>query len=105
MRRSSVLSLVVVAFGSGCYHYAFEQHPPRDPARVVVHEEHVPTYLNGFLGTGDVNVKKNCKEPVKTELRVTATDVLLSAVTLLVYTPHTLYVTCDADRATASSAR
>jgi hypothetical protein len=30
----------------------------------------------------------------RTELRVTATDVAIGIATLLIYVPHTLYVTC-----------
>jgi hypothetical protein len=99
MRR---LLLVLPLVATGCYHYTFEQRAPRDPSRLVTHEEHVPTYLNGFVGNGEIDATKYCRDPVRTELRVTATDVLVSAVTLLIYTPHTLYVTCDAEKSSAA---
>jgi hypothetical protein len=44
-----------------------------------------------------------CDQPVRTELRVTAVDVLLSLVTVLIYTPHTLYVTCSMPPARSSA--
>ena len=47
-----------------------------------------------LIGTGKIDVTRYCPDPIRTELQVRATDVLLSMVTLLVYTPHTLYVTC-----------
>ena len=37
-------------------------------------------------------------DPVRTERRNYGVDVLLSVGTLLIYTPHTLYVTCDAEK-------
>jgi len=81
---------------TGCYHFRFERLSKTAVASPadVVHEIRRPTYLNGFIGTGTVDVSRYCPNPVRTELRVTGTDVLLSAVTLLIYTPHTLYVTC-----------
>jgi hypothetical protein len=97
--------LVVLGSGSGCYHYTFQQKPESAPAAqagraqarvLVTYKERTPTYLNGFVGNGEVDTTKYCDEPVRTELRVTAVDVLLSVATLLIYTPHTLYVTCEA---------
>jgi Bor protein len=94
------LALLLVA---GCYHYEFAEHavPPGTPT--ITHEEHVPTYVNGLVGTGRIDTTRYCANPVRTELRVNATDVLLSAVTLLIYTPHTLYVTCPTGPTTASA--
>jgi hypothetical protein len=89
-RGTALLGLLA----SGCYHFSFEQRPAPPGARLVVHKERPATYVNGFVGTGAVDVKKYCADPIRTELRVTATDVLLSMATLLIYTPHTLYVTC-----------
>jgi hypothetical protein len=101
MRRISVVasfaaSALFSTFAAGCYHYTHELHPAANESHVVTHSERVPTYLNGFVGNGEVDARKYCEQPVRTELRVTATDVLLSVGTLLIYTPHTLYVTCDA---------
>ncbi|MFP2907705.1 Bor/Iss family lipoprotein [Pyxidicoccus sp. 3LFB2] len=90
----AVLSLLLLVT-SGCYRYRFEQRPDVPEARHVTHEVRVPTYLNGFVGTGRVETARYCEQPVRTELEVTATDVLLSLVTLLIYTPHTLRVTCE----------
>jgi hypothetical protein len=90
--RTSVV--VAAALWAGCYHYAFEQRPSAGPE--VTYELRVPTWVNGLVGTGRVDTRRYCADPVRTELRVTATDVLLSIVTLLVYTPHTLSVTCAA---------
>ncbi|MDB4964279.1 MAG: Bor protein [Myxococcales bacterium] len=93
--------IATLLFATGCYHYTFEQRRPAPGERLVRHEERKPTYLNGLVGTGSVSATKYCAAPVRTELQVRATDVLLSIATLLIYTPHTLYVTCGTDPATA----
>jgi hypothetical protein len=91
---------------TGCYHFTFEQEPAKTtitsagevtapPRPTVTYEASVPTYLNGFVGEGRVATYAYCDRPVKTELRVTPYDVFLSMATFLVYTPHTLYVTCE----------
>lgn len=93
--------LVGLLLSSGCYHYRFRHGPPagREAGPTVTHVIRSATYLNGFVGTGAIDVGKYCPAPVHTELRVRASDVLLSVVTLLIYTPHTLYVTCPRDAA------
>jgi hypothetical protein len=96
-------ALVVLAILGGCYHYTYEHRAPAPNEQLVRHEHRVPTYLNGFVGTGSIDVTKDCAQPIRTELQVRATDVLLSVVTLLIYTPHTLYVTCSANEARTSS--
>lgn len=90
---------------TGCYHFQFQQQPDPPPTgELVEHQVRVPTYLNGFVGTGEVDTTEYCERPVYTELRVTAVDVLLSVATLLIYTPHTLYVTCEASSLQAEAA-
>jgi hypothetical protein len=96
MKLALILCTSLLAVG--CYHFSFEQNGarPEAPAKPeVTYKIRVPTYVNGFVGTGRVDTSRYCEEPVRTELRVTATDVLLSVATLLIYTPHTLYVTCE----------
>jgi hypothetical protein len=95
MRTLSVMTAVILA--NSCYHYSFEQRPAAPGQAVTRHEVRVPTWLNGLVGTGRVDTARYCAQPVKTELQVRATDVLLSLVTLLIYTPHTLYITCPRD--------
>lgn len=111
MRRAFTLIAMggMVAL-SGCYHFSFEQRGPssttfltssdgsivaRPPPRLVTYERTVPTYINGFVGTGTIDTSHFCDHPVRTELRVNTRDVLASMFTLLTYTPHTLYVTCE----------
>jgi hypothetical protein len=94
MMRSAFAPLLVLGCTTGCYHFRFEQRPPPPENQLVTYEERVPTYLNGFIGTGTVDTTRYCAQPVRTELRVSAIDVLLSLGTLLIYTPHTLSVTC-----------
>jgi hypothetical protein len=92
MRGSSIALALVLA--SGCYHYSFEQRQPAPGEVLVRHTVRVATWVNGLVGTGRVDTTQYCAQPVRTELQVRATDVLLSLVTLLIYTPHTLYITC-----------
>jgi len=109
MRRDCIALSLLSGFTlvlSGCYHYSFEQRPRSARHDVTVFKERRPTYLNGFIGTGKVDTSAYCEQPLRTELRVTGTDVLLSLATLLIYTPHTLYVTCPrADGVTKKAAR
>lgn len=96
--------------GSGCYHYTFELRAPAPSGaptpvaeqETVTYSEQVPTYLNGFVGNPRLNTSRYCSFPLRTELTVTALDVLVSIATLLIYTPHTLSVTCEAATAIAS---
>ncbi len=98
----------------GCYHYTFEQRPmpraqtygPYGRERPVVRfTERVPTWFNGFVGNGRVDTNRYCRDPISTELKVTAKDVLFSALTLLIYTPHTLTVTCAVPEGPATARR
>ena len=81
---------------AGCYHYGFRQDA--ETTATVTYVEHPPTFLNGFIGTGWVDAHAHCDRPIRTELHVGATDVLVSVATLLIYTPHTLEVVCPAPR-------
>jgi hypothetical protein len=94
LRAVSIAAAVVLA--SGCYHYSFEQRQPAPGETLTRHTIRAATWINGFVGTGRVDTAQYCAHPVRTELQVRASDVLLSLVTLLIYTPHTLYVTCGA---------
>jgi hypothetical protein len=92
--RLCVLLLALPALG-GCYRFAFEQEP--DVSRpTVTYTSHPATFVNGFIGTGTVDAHAYCPHPIRTELHVSAGDVLLAMATLLIYTPHTLDVVCPA---------
>jgi hypothetical protein len=97
MKRAALFALA--ALSCGCYHFTFEQQerpaaPPLHPVPYVTYHERVGTFLNGFVGEGRVETARYCERPIRTELRVTATDVAIGIATLLIYVPHTLYVTC-----------
>jgi hypothetical protein len=80
---------------SGCYRYAFELAPPPPTGQATVtYVDHPPTFLNGFIGKGRVDAERYCAHPIRTALKVGVMDVLVSVATLLIYTPHTLEVTC-----------
>jgi hypothetical protein len=88
------LLLLAVTWTPGCYRFAFEQRVAPTPEPVATYVERRATYLNGLVGTGRIDTTRYCPAPVRTELRASVTDVLLSVVTLLVYTPRTLSVSC-----------
>src|SRR5688572_13591273 len=90
------IAWLVLVLCAACYRYSFEQRAPAPGEDVVVHKVSAPTYLNGFVGVGRVDATRYCAEPLRTQLKVTAKDVAISIATLLIYTPHTLYVTCPA---------
>jgi hypothetical protein len=101
--RDRAVALAFVVLSGGCYHFSFEQQPPSAPSQAapapkvndeVTFHERAATYVNGFVGTGRMDAYRYCAHPIRTELRVTAIDVVLGFFTLLIYTPHTLYVTC-----------
>jgi hypothetical protein len=109
--RATALGLVLAT--NGCYHFSFEQRPPvsssqagaqPNPSEEVTYKERAGTYVNGFVGTGRMEAYRYCAHPIRTELRVTGLDVLLGFVTLLIYTPHTLYVTCPRSEALPQNA-
>jgi hypothetical protein len=115
-RKTLALAALAAGFsllgGSGCYHYTWDLHsaaqpgsatPASEPAATVTYEERSPTFFNGFVGNGRMNTARYCADPLRVELRVTAIDVLLSVATLLVYTPHTLYVVCKAPAVSAGT--
>jgi hypothetical protein len=93
-RWSARFCLLLTALEPGCYHFAFEQRPVPAQAPLATFVERRATYLNGLVGTGRIDTARYCARPVRTELRTTPTDVALSVVTLLIYTPRTLSVTC-----------
>ncbi len=101
----SLLLAAALAPTAGCYHYEFEQAPAAPDARTVTHTLHPATFLNGFVGEGTVDTRVYCEHPVRTELHVSAWDVLVGVATLLVYTPHTLEVTCPVPGQRSARAR
>jgi hypothetical protein len=92
---SRIFAAAILAMCSGCYHYTFQERAGTTTVTSVTYKQHVPTYLNGFVGNGRVHTYEYCKQPLRTELRVNPTDVAIALGTLFVYTPHTLYVTCE----------
>jgi hypothetical protein len=83
---------------SGCYRYAFDLD--KTPGTSVTYTVHPATFFNGFFGEGHVDATAYCAHPVRTELKVSASDVLVSVASLLIYTPHTLEIVCPRDDVT-----
>jgi hypothetical protein len=79
---------------TACYRYSHELRAPAPGEQLVTFSEHEGTWFNGFVGTGRFDAAKYCRSPVRTGLEVSAIDVIVSIATLLIYTPHTMSVTC-----------
>lgn len=95
--RARTIALALLVLGAGCYHYTFVDSgaiAASAPRYVRVYKVRRATYLNGFVGNGRIDTSAYCAQPLATELRVTPADVAIGALTLLIVTPHTLYVTC-----------
>ncbi len=86
-------TLALVAL-TACYHFSHELRPASPGEPLVTFSEREGTWFNGFVGTGRFDTAKYCRSPVRTGLEVSATDVAISIATLLIYTPHTMTVTC-----------
>src|SRR3954463_396645 len=97
----ALAALIVIT--TGCYHFSYENRPAPPGERLVTYREHTGTWLNGFVGRGRIDVHAYCDSPVRTGLEVSAGDVLVSVLTLLIYTPHTQPVTCPQPATTAGA--
>jgi hypothetical protein len=89
-----LLLVFALSWSPGCYRFAFEQRADLMSEPVAIYVERRATYLNGLIGTGRVDTTRYCPAPVRTELRASLADVALSVLTLFVYTPRTLSVSC-----------
>lgn len=86
---------------AGCFHYSFVERPRVAVAgpitgqpQTITFSRRINSYLAGFVGRGDIDTSNFCAHPIKTDLHISGKDAALSAVTLLIYTPQTLSVTC-----------
>jgi hypothetical protein len=121
-RRSGVLLATfagIAGIGTsllgGCYHVAFEQRPPQlaaatpcpgavGPVGETRYKMRRSTFLAGLIGTARVDTARFCNSPTRTETKATAGDTALSIVTLGIYTPRHLYVTCPGGAPSGSQA-
>jgi hypothetical protein len=89
--------LAVIGLLGGCYHYTYVAPVATiGPRRTVTYKLHRAAWLNGAIGEKRVDHLPSCARPLRTEVKVTAGDAAIAASTLLIYTPRTLYVTCEA---------
>jgi hypothetical protein len=92
----AALGLALLASSSGCFKATFQ-----DPsvARGAQHEQWRHRFLLGLVGNGDVDARTFCPDGRIAAVR-TGGNLATSAATVLtlfVYTPRKVYVTCAAD--------
>ena len=95
-------ALAVLASASGCYRATFY----RDPAvhKAEAHEQWTNFYIFGLVGSQDFDVHEFCPsgDPAIVMTGGNFATGFVSVITLGVYTPRKVYVTCAANRAGAS---
>lgn len=99
MRRT--LSLAMLALGlvstTACYHAVVETG--RTPGTTVVQKPWVGTYIFGLVAAQPIDVSAECRSGVaRVETQQSFVNGLVSGITLGIYTPRTVTVTCAATR-------
>lgn len=95
MRRKRWSSLALVVFlGSGCFHQIVQTGNP--PGATVVDKAFVPGWLFGLVPNTPVDVRKECPMGVAVvETETSFVNGLASAVTLGIFTPQHVRITCS----------
>lgn len=87
---------IVLAFGlvfSGCYHQVVQTG--RTPGPTTVEKPWTATWLWGIVPATPIDVTQNCPGGIATvETKLTFMNGLVSALTLGIYTPRDVKVTC-----------
>lgn len=94
MKRKRWSSLALVVFlGSGCYHQTFQTGMAAGPT--VIDKPFVPGWLWGLVPNTEVDVRRECPMGVAVvETETSFVNGLVSAVTLGIFTPQHVRVTC-----------
>lgn len=94
MKRSSRIAiLVVTALLAGCYHQVVQTG--RAPGPVVVSHPWTATWLWGLVPAEEINVTSQCPSGVATvETQQSFLNGLVGGLTLGIYTPRDVKVTC-----------
>jgi hypothetical protein len=101
--RRSLLPLLVLCSTAGCYHASVETG--RTPGNQHIDKGWAPGFLYGAVGPGTVDAKAGCSSGVsKVETKHSFLNMLVGGLTLGVYTPMTVDVTCAAPAATIAQA-
>ncbi|MDF1504833.1 hypothetical protein [Roseisolibacter sp. H3M3-2] len=90
--RLAALALAAVA-STGCYHAVVETGRPA--GSTVVSRPWTPTFVFGLVAAPEINVAAQCPRGIaKVETQMSFVNGLASFVTLGIYTPRTVTVTC-----------
>ncbi|HEX8944128.1 MAG TPA: hypothetical protein VF785_13405 [Gemmatimonadaceae bacterium] len=94
MKRKRWSSLALVAFlGTGCFHQIVQTGQAAGPT--VIDKQWVPGWLWGLVANDDVDVRRDCPMGVATvETEQSFVNGLASLVTLGIYTPQHVRITC-----------
>ena len=103
LRCSTVLALLLLV---GCYKATFYQNP--NAVAGARHERWSAFFIYGLVGSQHFDVRDFCGQDAVAEVRTGANFAtgLVSIVTIGIYTPHKVYITCAAKHGqTLSSTR
>jgi hypothetical protein len=84
-------------FGAWCAALSLLGCSATPPAVAPVREHWIPSYVFGIWGKGDLDVRDDCPSSGAARVRIGATwsTLLVSVVTLGMYTPHEVIVHCQ----------
>lgn len=97
-RKLSPLVAALALFGStACYHAVVETG--RAPGTTVVQKPWTATFVFGLVEAKEINVARECPNGLaKVESQMSFVNGLAAFVTAGLYTPHTVTITCAANR-------
>ena len=92
-RRTLVVALALLS--TGCFHQ--KVHSGLTPSETIVEKEFVATWLWGIVPAEPIDVRQQCPSGVATvETQQSFLNGLVGALTLGIYSPQRLLVTCAA---------
>ena len=94
--KKLMFGLVAATLLSGCATMTIHPNQQVKLSNEPTYEETIPFYFWGLVGEKRIDVKAVCagKEAVQMQTQATPKDLILGAVTLGIYAPHTAKVWC-----------
>jgi hypothetical protein len=92
-RLRGLIAVGALAMLAGCYNvtYIAKSRPPS----AVIHEQKLTFFIAGLVGTEEIQAGQLCPSGVaKVHTKNTFVDILLTVVTLTIYSPRTAEITC-----------
>jgi hypothetical protein len=104
MRHSKLVGLIGILVLTGCFHQVVRTGAP--PGNVVIERPWTATYLLGLVPASAINTAAQCPTGVAVvETQQTFANGLVGALTLGIYTPQSVRITCAAGTTAMSGAR